>query len=73
MKLYVYKVKDDRSFDSWDDVDFEKDCEVVAIAEGESNRECEQKVVDAGYGDTDTYGWTYTDDIPVADDCKVIE
>jgi hypothetical protein len=59
MKLYVYKMKDEIE-KSWDDVDFDSDIEVVATIEGESNEECESKASEE-YGDTDIYGWTYTD------------
>lgn len=65
MKLYVYKMKDGIE-KSWDDIDFQKDIEVVAEIEGETNEECERKAVDAGYDDTEKYGWTYSDGIPHA-------
>jgi hypothetical protein len=63
MKLYVYRMKDGIG-KSWDDIDFQKDVETVAEIEGESNEECEKKAIDAGYDDTEKYGWTYCDDIP---------
>jgi len=46
---------------NWDDVDFETEIEVVATIEGETNEECEAKVVEDGFGDTDIYGWTYNE------------
>lgn len=33
--------------------------EVVAIATGKNNEECEEKAADQ-FGDTDYYGWTYS-------------
>jgi hypothetical protein len=58
LKLNVFKMKDGIE-KNWDDVNFETEIEVVASFEGETNEECEEKATDAGYGDTDTYGWTY--------------
>jgi len=59
MEMYIYKLKDGVEIDSWDDVNYETDCLVCAVISGESNKECESKAVDAGYGDTDIYGWTF--------------
>lgn len=67
MKLYIYKLANAEK-GSWDDIDYAADCEVVAIATGETNEECEAKATDAGYTDTDLYGWTYADEIPMGDD-----
>ena len=62
MKLQVFKMKDGIE-KSWDDVDFETEIEVVATIEGETNEECESKVLEEGFGDTDIYGWTYNETI----------
>jgi hypothetical protein len=59
MKLSVYKMKDGIE-KTWDDVNFETECEVVATIEGNSNEECETAAAEQ-YGDTDIYGWTYGD------------
>ncbi len=59
MEMYIYKLKDGVDVDSWDDVNYETDCEVCAVVIGESNSECESKAIDEGFGDTDIYGWTY--------------
>ena len=58
LKLNVFKMKDGIE-KSWDDVDFETEIEVVAIIEGETNKECEDKAIDQGYGDSEVYGWNY--------------
>lgn len=71
-KLYAYKMIDGVD-KSWDDIDFQNECIVVAIIKGEDNKECETKAVENGYGDTDIYGWTYIDDIEIADDAEYID
>lgn len=60
MNLQVFKMKDGVE-KNWDDVDFETEIEVVATIEGETNEECEAKVIEEGFGDTDIYGWTYNE------------
>lgn len=72
MNMYVYKLKDGVSVDSWDDVDFANDCIVVAVISGDSNRECEWKAAEKYY-DTDIYGWTYNDGIEISDDAEYID
>ena len=33
---------------------------IITIIDGDTNAECERKAIDAGYGDSDIYGWTYS-------------
>jgi len=73
MELYVYKLKDGVSVDSWDDVDFKNDCIVCAVITGEDNRDCEKKASKNGYDNSEVYGWTYNDDIEIAEDAEYID
>jgi len=53
--------------------------EVLAIANGETNEECESKMNEAGFPDGDEIGWTYSpafgavDGLVETDDAKEIE
>lgn len=62
LKLSVFKMKDGIE-KNWDTVDYETEIEVVAVIEGETNQECEDKVVEKGFGDTDVYGTGYYETI----------
>lgn len=53
LKLYIYNQEN----------------EVVAVVEGYSNKECEEKAADAGYT-TDDYGWTYSPAFGTVDGLK---
>ncbi len=72
MEMHVYKIKDGVEVDFWEEVDFSKDCIVCAIVKGETNNECETKAIDQGYGDSDIYGFTYSndDEIEISDDVE---
>jgi hypothetical protein len=70
MTMYIYKIKDDRNFDSWDNVDPFEDCIIIAEINGNSNKECEQKAIDNGYDNDELYGWTFTCDMEIADNIK---
>lgn len=59
MKLYVYKIKEDVKTESWDDIDYNNDLELVHEIEGETNEECEEKMYELGF-DPDCMTSTYT-------------
>lgn len=59
MTLYVYKIKEDVKTESWDDIDYNNDLELVYEIEGETNDECEEKMYELGF-DPDSMTSTYT-------------
>lgn len=71
MELYVYKMVDGVT-KTWDDVNFQLDCEIVAVVTGEDNEDCETKAFDNGYANDDIYGFTYTKDIPESKEIECI-
>ena len=57
-KLYVYTTVE--GFEgSWDEALDQGKVEVIATIEGEDNKTVEAKAKEL-YGDSDTYGWTYS-------------
>lgn len=52
---------------NWDDVNFETECEVIAVINGEDNEDCEKKANEE-YSDFEIYGYTYNDDIEKSDE-----
>lgn len=59
-KLYVYTTVE--GFEgSWDEALEQGKVEIVATIEGEGQKAVEKKAHEL-YGDSDTYGWTYSDD-----------
>lgn len=72
MKLYIYTIKATSNASSWDDAIANNEVEVVATIEGESQNAIDAAAEDR-FSDTDTYGWTYADDLPDADDVERIE
>ena len=59
-KLYVYTTVE--GFEgSWDEALDQGKVEVIATIEGEDQKAVEKKAHEL-YGDSDTYGWTYSDD-----------
>ena len=72
-KLYVYQIKESKSqnINSWDDVDYANDCEIIAVISGNNNQACES-IANDKYDNAEIYGWSYNDDMGIADDCKYI-
>lgn len=57
-KLYIYTTVE--GFEgSWDEALAQKKVEIVATIEGKDNKTVEAKAKEL-YGDSDTYGWTYS-------------
>ena len=57
-KLYIYTTVEG-FLGNWDDAIEQGKVEVVATIEGEDQKTVEKKAYEL-YGDSDTYGWTYS-------------
>ena len=70
-KLYVYTTVE--GFEgSWDEALDQGKVEVIATIEGEDQRAVEKKAHEL-YGDSDTYGWTYSEGLDEAEQVERIE
>ena len=71
MKLYIYTTVEGFK-GSWDEALDQGKVEVIATIEGEDQRAVEKKAHEL-YGDSDTYGWTYSDGLDEAEQVERIE
>ena len=56
--IYVFQVKSGVEAANWDEIDIQRDCEIVAEINGKNNSECEAKLKEMGI-DEDTMGAGY--------------
>lgn len=70
-KLYVYSTVEG-FLGNWDEALEQGKVEIVATIEGEDQKSVEEKAYEL-YGDSDTYGWTYSEGLDEAEQVERIE
>lgn len=70
-KLYVYSTVVGFIGD-WDEALEQGKVEIVAVIDGKDNKTVEAKAKEL-YGDSDTYGWTYSEGLDEAEQVERIE
>ena len=71
MKLYIYTTTEDCKSTDWDAAIANNEVEVIATIEGNDQTAIES-IANERYSDTDTYGYTYSNDIPEAQNVEHI-